>query len=99
MSVIIVKSYYRDPGYVTRVLIALDELGGAILKLPNDLTISSWCGLWRQKRSWKRQIGHFGYWALDKIQYHHCEGAIIHDEERAEYILNYLQGASDETTC
>lgn len=89
--ILTVKAHYRDPGYITRVLIALDELGGALLALPNDLTISSYCGTWRQRRGWRRYVAGFGYEALDWLQYGHCESAILHDQERAEFILGYLR--------
>lgn len=89
--ILTVKAHYRDPGYITRVLIAMDELGAAILALPNDLTISSYCGTWKRLRGWRRTVAHFGYGCLDAIQYQHCESAIIHDEERAEFILADLR--------
>lgn len=87
MRYLVIKSYYKEPSYGIRILIALDELGAVILKLPNDITISSWCG----KNKNKNIVAKFGYFVLDKMQYHHCEYAIIDDKGRAQEILKYLE--------
>jgi len=89
MRVTLTKTFYHD-GYWIRVLVALDELGAAIFRIQNDVTISSWCGKWQAQKGWRRAVAYGGYTALDLIQYHHCESAIIHDKERAEEAEEYL---------
>lgn len=92
MSYVVLKSYNRSAGYFIRILIALDELGAVILKLPNNVTISSACGKWKSFHGFPRLIARIGYFCLDWMKPGHCEAAIINDESRDAISKIFLEG-------
>lgn len=68
--------------YFWNLLIAIDQLGNAILAGDPDETISSRMGKWssRQKSGWRRKVGRTVCWFLNKIDKNHCAESIEHDE-------------------
>lgn len=84
--------------YFKAVMLAVDDLGAAILLNRNDLCISAACGLVRtghasglQLHAWQRIFLKGVGAALDFFWPGHCEGAIGGDINRANSTLALLQ--------
>lgn len=70
--------------YFMNILVAFDQFVNTIFGGPPDETISARWG------KGKSQIDEAGADVLNAIEPGHTEGAIVHDEERAEHVISIL---------
>jgi hypothetical protein len=80
-------------GYIKRCLVGFDQFANVVIGGTNDETISARAGRLRflHPYTWG-----FLAKALDIIQYQHVEGAITHDEQRAEEVVKEEKRAETE---
>lgn len=84
--------------YLKAVMLAVDDLGAAVLLNRNDLCISAACGLVRSGHSsglqlhrWQTIFLRVVGAALDYFFLNHCEGAIQGDINRANSTIALLK--------
>ncbi len=78
--------------YVFKILLAIDDFVAALIPgwRVTGVSISSYTGLELRKPAPKPWAIVLGRWLLEKVQKGHCEGAILHDQERAMEALTIL---------
>lgn len=77
-------------GYISRVLVSIDQAANVILGGNPDETISARTGRDAARGyAWARVV----QWALNNIQPDHTNLAIEHDEERAEKVVGIEEDA------
>jgi hypothetical protein len=74
-------------GYLHRLLVALDDFGGAFLDIQNDQTISSATEIAAHKHLWYSALAKALNDGLDLIQASHGQLAQVGDIERAKAVI------------
>ena len=77
----------RQENYIQRFLVALDDLGAALLDIQNDQTISSQAEIDAHKRLWYSGLAGILSDGLDLIQQSHGQRAQVGDIVRAEAVI------------